>query len=151
MAAIICRLSVYFLARRGLPPTNRRAGLFQGELLERCSNSKCCTRRFSSRNSCNILCGSINAVSADDIVIIESTHEGAIYAAILTDLRTEGLLNCSFEADDEHPLYVSWDIGMSDNTSLWLMQPGADGRYYLLDCHSTNNQPLSHYISIIRS
>lgn len=77
--------------------------------------------------------------------------EGAIYAAILTDLRTEGRLNCSFEADDEHPLYVSWDIGMSDNTSLWLMQPGADGRFYLLDCHSTNNQPLSHYISVVRS
>ncbi|MCD8071182.1 MAG: hypothetical protein LUE08_07360 [Akkermansiaceae bacterium] len=76
--------------------------------------------------------------------------EGAIYGGIITDLRADGRMACLFEADDDKPLYVSWDIGLSDNMAMWLVQPGADGRFYVLDHYTANNHELAHYIAVVR-
>ncbi len=76
--------------------------------------------------------------------------EGAIYGKWITRLRAEGKLAAEMEADESAPLYVSWDIGMSDYMSLWLIQPGPDGKFYILDYYSANDQKTQHYINRVR-
>lgn len=80
----------------------------------------------------------------------EARIEGSIYGEAITRLRTMGRLKREFEADPNLPLYVSWDLGLGDYMSLWLIQPGADGIFYVLDCYTANNKELAHYMSIIR-
>lgn len=76
--------------------------------------------------------------------------EGSIYGSIITRLRADGRIGQDFEADAFAPLYVSWDIGLSDYMSLWLIQPGPDGKFYVLDYYSANDKDLAHYINIVR-
>ena len=80
----------------------------------------------------------------------KSTLQGSIYGSYITELRERGLTAAQFEADDYRPLYVSWDIGMADNTSMWLIQPGGDGRFYALDYFSAHNLDLSPYIGVVK-
>lgn len=72
--------------------------------------------------------------------------EGAIYGSIIGQLRADGRVGRDFEADDYAPLYVSWDLGLSDYMSLWLIQPGPDGKFYVLDYYSANDKDLQHYV-----
>ena len=76
--------------------------------------------------------------------------EGSIYGSIITRLRADGRVGQDFEADAFAPLYVSWDIGLSDYMSVWLIQPGPDGKFYVLDYYSANDKDLAHYINIVR-
>lgn len=76
--------------------------------------------------------------------------EGAIYGSTIARLRAQGRIGRDFEADPYAPLYVSWDIGMSDYTTLWLVQPGPDGKFYVLDYYCANDKPVSHYIQRVQ-
>lgn len=79
----------------------------------------------------------------------ETQVEGAIYGAQIVDLRLKGRANAEFEVDDMAPLYVSWDIGMSDYMSMWLWQVGGDGKYYVVDCIQASDKALSWYVAQI--
>lgn len=74
--------------------------------------------------------------------------EGAIYGSIIAHLRAEGKIGCRVPSDPYKPLYVSWDIGMNDNMSIWLIQPQSDGSYYALDYYSCSDKVLSHFLMI---
>lgn len=76
--------------------------------------------------------------------------EGAIYGSIIQRLRADGRIGQDFESDALAPLYVSWDIGLSDYMSLWLIQPGPDGKFYILDYYSANDKDLAHYVDKVR-
>lgn len=76
--------------------------------------------------------------------------EGAIYGKWIDMLRSQGRLNAEFSTDDASPLYTSWDIGMSDNMSIWLTQIKGDGKYYLVDALQCNNKTLDYYINKCR-
>lgn len=76
--------------------------------------------------------------------------DGSIYGSIISSLRAEGRMAGDFEADPEKPLFVSWDIGLSDNMSLWLIQPSGRGRFLVLDHYTANNKDLSHFIAHCR-
>lgn len=76
--------------------------------------------------------------------------EGAIYGTIISQLRSQGRTSFVFETDDIMPLYVSWDLGTSDNTTMWLIQPGNDGKFYILDFYSSADKPMMHYINHCR-
>lgn len=80
----------------------------------------------------------------------ETQVEGAIYGKWITMLRSQGRLNAVYEVDDMAPLYVSWDIGLSDYMSLWLWQLKGDGRYYVVDCLQCNNKTLGWYVGKCR-
>ncbi len=80
----------------------------------------------------------------------ETQVHGAVYGTQISTLRAEGRLKQQFEPDDTRPLYVSWDIGLSDYMTLWLIQPGGDGKFYVLDHYSANGKELSHYIGVVR-
>lgn len=81
----------------------------------------------------------------------ETQVEGSIYGMMITALRAQGRVAQVFEADDDWPLYVSWDIGMSDYASLWLIQPRGDGLFYVLDCHTVNGKGVEHLVGVVRS
>ncbi len=81
----------------------------------------------------------------------ETRVDGAIYGNIISRIRAKGQLNREFEADDNMPLYVSWDIGMADYMTMWLVQPGEDGRFYVLDCYAAHGLPLTHYVGRVRA
>lgn len=83
-----------------------------------------------------------------DEAFTQQVH-GSLYGSIITRLRSQGKMAADFEADEYSPLYVSWDIGMSDYTALWLVQPRA-GKFYVLDYYCANDQPTSHYINKVR-
>lgn len=82
---------------------------------------------------------------------IASRIEGSIYGSIISRLRAAGLVGREFETDDYAPLYVSWDIGMSDNTSMWLIQVGVGGKFHVLDYYTSTGRALPHYIDKLRS
>lgn len=76
--------------------------------------------------------------------------EGAIYGSIISRLRAQSRIGQHFEADDYAPLYVSWDIGLSDYTTMWLIQPGFDGKFYVLDYYCANDKDVPHYIKKVQ-
>lgn len=74
---------------------------------------------------------------------------GALYGSIISRLRSQGRMAAEFEADIYAPLYVSWDIGMTDYTAMWLVQPLA-GKFYVVDYYCANDQGTAHYINKVR-
>lgn len=76
--------------------------------------------------------------------------EGAIYGSEISRLRAMGRIASDFEPMPDMPFYVSWDLGMSDYMTLWLVQLGGDGKYYFFDYYCANDMPVSHYIQKIQ-
>lgn len=81
---------------------------------------------------------------------LESQVEGAIYGREIDALRMDGRLEVDYDADDELPLYVSWDLGLADWTSLWLFQPRRDGKFSVLDCFCANRQRPEFFAGQVR-
>lgn len=75
----------------------------------------------------------------------ETAARGAYYSHEIAELRATGRLYAEFECADDAPLYTSWDLGMSDDTSIWLIQPRRDGRYYVLDHYRAHGFGIDHY------
>lgn len=72
---------------------------------------------------------------------------GAIFGEQVERLRAAGMIGVEFEADSMHPIYTSWDLGMGDYTAIWLIQPGGDGKYYVLDYYCANRMGLDFYFA----
>ena len=83
-----------------------------------------------------------------DEAFMQQVH-GALYGSIISRLRSQGRMAAEFEADIYSPLYVSWDIGMTDYTAMWLVQPLA-GKFYVIDYYCANDQGTAHYINKVR-
>lgn len=75
---------------------------------------------------------------------------GTIFGSQINHLRELGRLTVEFEADEFAPVYASWDIGVADFMSVWLIQPGTDGKFYLLDNLTANGLTLDWYAAEIR-
>lgn len=52
----------------------------------------------------------------------EAIVEGSIYGTQMADLRVAGRI-LDFGVERQFPMYSFWDIGLSDYTSVWLVQP----------------------------
>jgi hypothetical protein len=59
----------------------------------------------------------------------EAIAEGAIYGTPMADLRAKGRI-CDFGMESNLPIFTFWDIGLSDYTAVWLVQPV--GRAFLV-------------------
>lgn len=81
---------------------------------------------------------------------LASQIEGAIYGKVISRIRSLGQIAVDFETDPHAPLYVSWDIGMGDNTSMWLFQVGASSKYHVLDYYTSSGKAAAHYINKVR-
>ena len=70
----------------------------------------------------------------------EAIAEGAIYGRQMADLRAAGRISQGFGLEANLPMYTFWDIGLSDYTAVWLIQPV--GRWYLvLDWYEAEGMP----------
>lgn len=76
-------------------------------------------------------------------------NDGAIYGSQIALLREQGRVGADFACRSDAPLYTAWDLGMSDHTAIWLVQP-CGGQIYWLDHYAANQLPLEHYAGIIR-
>lgn len=59
----------------------------------------------------------------------EAISEGAIYGTQMADLRANGRIT-DFGLEANLPMFTFWDIGLSDYTAIWLIQPV--GRWFLV-------------------
>lgn len=59
----------------------------------------------------------------------EAIAEGAIYGTAMANLRAAGRI-ADFGHEATYPLFTFWDIGISDYTAVWLVQPV--GRWFLV-------------------
>jgi len=73
-----------------------------------------------------------------------SSVEGAYYSAQLATCEREQRIG-SLSAEPKYAVHVSWDIGVSDSTSLWLYQI-LPGRVRLLGCYENSGEGLPHYL-----
>lgn len=78
----------------------------------------------------------------------EAPGEGAIYGSYFYDLRAANRIT-DFAINPNRPIFTFWDIGMSDATSIWAIQP--DGRDWLwFDWIEDNGHGIGHYANILR-
>ena len=74
--------------------------------------------------------------------------EGSIYGRYIARLRAAGQMGCQFPVDPYRPVYVSWDVGVGDSTAMWLIQPGGDGMFYIIDYYCANRMGTPHYLHV---
>ncbi len=74
---------------------------------------------------------------------------GSIYGEEIDRLRAMGRVGRAFEFVRDRPLFTSWDLGMSDYTSIWLLQPHGTELLWL-DWHEAEGEPASHYAGVIQ-
>jgi hypothetical protein len=79
----------------------------------------------------------------------EAIAEGAIYGTEMADLRAKGRV-IDFGHEAGQPVFTFWDIGLSDYTAIWLIQPV--GRFFLvLDWFEAEGMPGSAMPDVIRA
>jgi hypothetical protein len=77
----------------------------------------------------------------------ESAIIGAYYGKELRQLTDQGRIT-EIEADPMFPLFSSWDLGYSDDTTIWTWQV-VHGEVRFLDYHSSNGQSIPFYTGYI--
>jgi len=68
---------------------------------------------------------------------------GAYYAREMVAVRKEGRIVPDLEAEDA-PVHRAWDLGVSDDTSIWWFQVVA-GQVFILDCYTMSGAGVDHY------
>ena len=76
--------------------------------------------------------------------------EGAIYLHEMADMAKEGRY-CSVPYDPSQSVFVAWDIGFRDATSLVYFQLGMGGEIRVIDHDQANGQKLKHYVDLIKA
>ena len=79
----------------------------------------------------------------------ESAILGAFYGKEMRALTDSGRIT-NVEHDSLFPVHTAWDLGYSDDTSIWWYQV-VHGEIRLLDYHSSNGQPIAFYTGLIQS
>lgn len=71
----------------------------------------------------------------------EAIAEGAIYGTQMADLRAKGRMpKRGFGHESNLPIFTFWDIGLSDFTAIWLIQP-VDRAFLVLDWFEAGGVP----------
>lgn len=74
-------------------------------------------------------------------------QDGSYYGKCFNDIYRQNRI-CSVPYDTNLPVYTSWDLGMSDQTSIWFFQfYGKEIR--VIDYYSMNGEGLSHYANVL--
>ena len=79
----------------------------------------------------------------------ESAILGAFYGKEMRALTDSGRIT-NVEHDPMFSTMTAWDLGYSDDTSIWWYQV-VHGEIRLLDYHSSNGQPIAFYTGLIQS
>jgi hypothetical protein len=79
----------------------------------------------------------------------ESAIIGAYYGKELRQLTDSNRIT-DVEHDPLFPVFTAWDLGYSDDTSIWWYQV-VHGEIRVLDYHSSNGQPIAFYTGLIQA
>ena len=79
----------------------------------------------------------------------ESAILGAYYGKEMRQLTDSGRI-IHVEHDVLFPVFTAWDLGYSDDTSIWWYQV-VHGEIRVLDYHSSNGQPIPFYTGLIQA
>ena len=79
----------------------------------------------------------------------ESAHQGLFYAELMTRARREKRIRKVYY-DPNQPCFSSWDLGFSDQTSVWVYQL-ASQEVHLIDYIEGSGKPFIHYLKLINS
>lgn len=75
--------------------------------------------------------------------------DGAVYAEELREAQSQGRI-CKVPYDRATAVHTYWDIGRSDNTSVWFVQQ-AGFEWHVVDFYSSNLKHIDHYFSVLQS
>jgi len=78
----------------------------------------------------------------------ESAIVGAYYGKELRVITDSGRIT-DVEHDPLFPVHTAWDLGYSDDTSIWWYQV-VHGEIRVLDYHSSNGQAIAYYTGLIQ-
>jgi hypothetical protein len=79
----------------------------------------------------------------------ESAILGAYYGKEMRQLTDSNRIT-NVEHDPLFPVFTAWDLGYSDDTSIWWFQV-VHGEIRVLDYHSSNGQPIAFYTGLIQA
>jgi hypothetical protein len=79
----------------------------------------------------------------------ESAILGAYYGKEMRALTDSGRIT-DVEHDPLFPVHTAWDLGYSDDTSIWWYQV-VHGEIRVLDYHSSNGQAIAYYTGLIQA
>lgn len=79
---------------------------------------------------------------------VNSVIRGAIYGEEISRARVEGRIQ-DFNLEPGLPWYVSWDLGMSDFTDMWAIQP-VGTQHRILNFYENNGFGIDHYVGVLR-
>ena len=74
---------------------------------------------------------------------------GAFYGHELRRMEQEGRIT-AVPYDPELLVNTAWDLGYSDDTSIWFYQV-IRGEVHIIDCHSSHGHDIDYYIDLIQS
>ncbi|MCX6010221.1 MAG: hypothetical protein NTW48_09385, partial [Chloroflexi bacterium] len=74
---------------------------------------------------------------------------GAYYGKEMRDIEESGRI-CEVNYDDSVPVHTAWDLGYSDDTSIWFYQVVGD-EIHLIDYHSSNGENVEYYAGVVMS
>lgn len=78
----------------------------------------------------------------------ESAILGAYYGKEMRSLSDAGRIT-KVEYDPQFPVHTAWDLGYSDDTTIWWYQV-VHGEIRLLDYHSSNGHNVQYYVDVIK-
>lgn len=73
---------------------------------------------------------------------------GAIYGSAMAKAEKEGRIT-SVPYDSKYPVYTAWDIGKTDDTSIWFFQVKENG-IFIIDFHTGNGVDVDFYVNLLR-
>ena len=78
----------------------------------------------------------------------EAAVAGAFYAREFADIVLEGRI-CDVPYQPEIPVYTAWDIGRTDDTSIWFYQV-LKNELHIIDFHTSNGHDAEFYAGILK-
>lgn len=83
------------------------------------------------------------------MVSFDAALLGAYYGQETRNIEQSGRLR-EVPYDPDFPVYTAWDLGFSDDTTIWFWQVvGKEVR--ILDCHSSNGKNVEFYADLVKS
>lgn len=79
----------------------------------------------------------------------ESAILGAYFGKEMRSITDAGRIT-NVDYDPLFPVHTAWDLGYSDDTTIWFYQV-VHGEIHLLDYHSSNGQNIPYYVDVIKS
>jgi len=76
------------------------------------------------------------------------TTQGAYYSKQISTAIAENRIT-GVPYDSHAPVYVSFDLGISDSTALWFVQKVGQ-EIHVIDAYESNGQPIDHYAQLLR-